>query len=81
MAETDQRPDPPHANGRRENGLGERGAEFDRDLYAADGDRFAGLDTSIGVADDEQDFRERAMARCLGHAHEALDIFPAVSTS
>ena len=64
MADTEQLPHPPHANGRKENGLGDRGAEFDRDLYGEDGDRYAGLDTSIGVAaDDDQDFRERAMAR------------------
>ena len=63
MADTDsQRPAPPLAAS--QTGLGSRGEVFDSDLFENAEDRYAGFDTSIGVAaDDEQDLRERTMAR------------------
>ena len=61
MAATDQRR--PLANGAAAGENGNRGEVFDQDLFEG-GDRFAGFDTSIGVAaDEDQDFRERQMAR------------------
>ena len=60
MAATEQRP---LANGAAAGENGNRGEVFDQDLFEG-GDRFAGFDTSIGVAaDEDQDFRERQMAR------------------
>lgn len=56
-----------HGNGtQRADGIALTGAvTFDQDLYG--GDDRAGYVGSIGVADDEQqDERERALARCGG---------------
>lgn len=51
-----------------QNGVPTKGTTFDQELYGAS-DRYAGFDTSIGLdVGDEQDERERALAKCVPKA-------------